>query len=374
MDPNTSPPATADADWIDNREQLDAWLADIDGLLAVDTEFMRRNTYYAQLALIQFGHGERRALVDPLALSIDDALANMDRARAPLWVMHSPSEDLDVMAPLLPGGPAHLFDTQLAAAFCGLGLGMSYRALVEHVTGVHLDKGETRSDWLQRPLTASQRLYATLDVVYLRAIHDHLRRELEDRDRLAWFEHDCEQLKQRASDRGIDPQPQRALRGGAFWSPDKQALLRRVLLWRETTARTLDKPRPWLLQDAQIMALVDERPNNDASLTALTQGQRALRAPQRAELLELLQRGVDDAEIEATAAIPAPLDSEGKRILAAMKQDVHTLAESLDLPPGLLAPRKVLEELIATRDWPQTLHGWRTDLLHDRLMARLPDR
>ncbi|GAB3040524.1 ribonuclease D [Oleiagrimonas citrea] len=374
MNQNTSSTAAAEAEWIDTRGQLDAWLASVDGLLAVDTEFMRRNTYYAQLALIQFGHDGRRALIDPLAFEIGDALANMDRAAAPLWIMHSPSEDLDVMAPLLPGGPARLFDTQLAAAFCGLGLGMSYRALVEHVTGVQLDKGETRSDWMQRPLTASQRRYATLDVVYLHAIHEHLQRELEARDRLDWFEHDCQQLKQRASDRGIDPQPQRALRGGAFWSPDKQALLRRVLLWRENTARTLDKPRPWLLQDAQIMALVDERPDSDAAIAALTQGQRALRAPQRTELLELLRRPVTDDEIEATDAIPAPLDGAGKRVLAEMKHDVHALAESIDLPPGLLAPRKVLEELIATRNWPRALTGWRTDLLHDRLMARLPDQ
>ncbi len=369
---NTHRPAT-EAEWVDSRDALDAWLSGVDGLLAVDTEFMRRNTYHAQLALLQFAHRGRYALIDPLAVSIGDALRTMDERQAPLWIMHSPSEDLDVLAPLLPKGPRRLFDTQLAAAFCGMGLGIGYRALVEAVTGVQLDKGETRSDWMQRPLTDSQKLYATLDVVHLHAVHAHLDRELRARDRMAWFEHDCERLRRRVIDRDGDDQPQQALRGAAAWPRERQALLRRVLLWREDTARAIDKPRPWLLQDAQIMSLVEDIPSGGTELAARTQGQRALRGPQRRELLDLLHREVDPAEVDATAAIPAALDGAGKHALAAMKKDVDAVATSLDLPAGLLAPRKALELLIATRAWPASLDGWRRDLLGERLERHLPD-
>ena len=370
---STPSATTPEAEWIGTREALDNWLSGVDGLLAVDTEFMRRNTFHAQLALLQFAHDGRYALVDPLAVPLDGSLADMDRERAPTWIMHSPSEDLDVLAPLLPEGPARLFDTQLASAFCGMGLGISYRALVEAVTGVQLDKGETRSDWMQRPLTDSQRLYATLDVVYLHAIHERLDRELRERDRMAWFEHDCERLKRRATGRNGDDQPQQALRGAAFWPRERQALLRRVLLWREATARAIDKPRPWLLQDAQIMSLVEDLPDSGNELSARTQGQRALRGAQRRDLMDLLQRPVEPAEVEATEAIPAPLDGAGKRILSAMKKDVEQVASGLDLPTGLLAPRKALEWFIATRTWPQALDGWRRELLHERLAAHLPD-
>lgn len=373
MNDSSAPAAPAEAEWIGTRDSLDDWLSGVDGLLAVDTEFMRRNTFHAQLALLQFAHDERYALVDPLAVPLDGILASMDRERAPLWIMHSPSEDLDVLAPLLPDGPGRLFDTQLAAAFSGMGLGISYRALVESVTGVHLDKGETRSDWMQRPLTASQRLYATLDVVYLHEIHAHLDAELRRRDRMAWFEHDCERLKRRATGRNDDDQPQLSLRGASAWTRERQALLRRVLLWREATARAIDKPRPWLLQDAQAMSLVDDLPDSGKELAARTQGQRALRGPQRRELLDLLQRPVESGETEATEAIPAPLDGTGKRILSAMKKEVEQWATSLDLPAGLLAPRKALEAFIATRTWPHTLDGWRRDLMFNRLASHLPD-
>jgi len=365
-------PASHNAEWIDTRDGLEKWLSGVDGQLAVDTEFMRRNTYHAQLALVQLAHDDRHALVDPLAAPIGDALARMDAGQSPLWIMHSPSEDLGVLAPLLPQGPRRLFDTQLAAAFCGMGLGISYRALVEAVTGEQLDKGETRSDWMRRPLTAAQRLYATLDVVHLHAVHQHLDRALRERDRMAWFEHDCERLKQRACGRNGDDQPQQALRGAASWPSERQALLRRVLLWRETTAIAIDKPRPWLLQDAQVMSLVDQPPASGNELTTRTQGQRALRGQQRQQLLDVLQRPVDPDEIAATAPIPAGLDSAGRRILSGMKHEVDRLAQALDLPAGLLAPRKMLELYIATREWPDALDGWRREILEQRLSACLP--
>src|SRR3546814_10057755 len=100
--------------------------------------------------------------------------------------MHSASEDLETLSPLLPDGPHVLFDTQIAAAFVGMGLGISYRALVAELVGVELDKGETRSDWLQRPLTASQYSYAALDVVYLKTLHEQLAERLQQRDRRTW--------------------------------------------------------------------------------------------------------------------------------------------------------------------------------------------
>jgi ribonuclease D len=100
-----------------------------------------------------------------------------------------------------------------------MGLGISYRALVAELAGVELDKGETRSDWMQRPLTASQCSYAALDVVYLKTIHEQLGERLQQRDRSAWHAEDCERLKRRASHRDGDPQPQRAMRGAAEWTP-----------------------------------------------------------------------------------------------------------------------------------------------------------
>ena len=363
-----------DAEWIDQRDALDRWLAELpDGaVVGMDTEFMRRNTFYPQLALLQLGWQGRYALIDPLAFDLADALHPTLHGGGAVTVMHSAGEDLETLAPLLPGGPRTLFDTQIAAAFVGMGLGVSYRALVAELCGVDLDKGETRSDWLQRPLTDSQRLYATLDVVYMDSIHAQLSERLHQRDRSAWHAEDCERLKHRAGAREGEAQPQRAMRGAAEWTPRQQAMLRRVLLWRDRTARTLDRPRPWLLEDALVMSLAQHPPGTLAELDQRSRGQRALRSPQRAELFELLRLPLDDGEITATAAIPTHPQGEAKKALAAMKDCVDALATELDLPSGLLCPRKVLEEYVVTAEWPEFLEGWRHGVLHDRLPGLLP--
>jgi ribonuclease D len=363
-----------DAAWIDNRDALQAWLAALpaDAALGFDTEFMRRNTFYPQLALIQLGWNGRYALVDPIAFEIDDAMHPLIGDGEAVTVMHSASEDLEALSPLLPHGPRHLFDTQIAAAFVGMGLGLSYRALVAELAGAELDKGETRSDWLQRPLTPSQLAYATLDVVYLKTVHEQLAERLAQRDRTAWHAEDCERLKQRACYRGGDQQPQRAFRSASDWRPEQRALLRRILLWRDHAARTFDRPRPWLLEDAVVMSLAQQKPASAGELEQLTRGQRALRSPQRVELLDVLRRPIEAEEIAATAAIPESPQGNAKKVLVAIKDCVDTHANALDLPPGLLCPRKVLEEYVVTAQWPEFLEGWRREVLHDDLVRLLP--
>ncbi len=367
-------PETAAAEWIDSGDELQSWLASIpaDAVIGLDTEFMRRNTFYPQLALLQLGWNERYALIDPLAFDIGDSLQPMLGTGPALTVMHSASEDLETLAPLLPDGPHILFDTQIAAAFVGMGLGISYRALVAELTGVELDKGETRSDWLQRPLTASQRSYATLDVVYLKTVHEQLTHRLQQRDRSHWHAEDCERLKQRASHRDGDLQPQRTMRGAADWTSEQQAMLRRILMWRDRSARQLDVPRPWLIDDNLAMSLAQEPPASQSDLEQRSRGQRALRSAQREELLAMMTEAISDEEIASTLPIPGHPQGEAKQALTAMKTAIDTLATGLDLPPGLLCPRKVLEEYVVTAQWPEFLEGWRREVLHDRLANLLP--
>lgn len=366
-----SPPPQAD--WIAQRSELERWLAELSpgAVLGLDTEFMRRNTFYPQLALLQLGLSGRYALVDPLAFDIGMALQPLESANV-ITLMHSASEDLETLSPWLREGPSVLFDTQIAAALVGMGLGISYRALVAELVGAELDKGETRSDWLQRPLTASQRDYATLDVVYLETIHQQLAARLAQRDRSAWHAEDCERLKRKSCSREGDPQPQLAYRGAAEWTREQQALLRRVLLWRDATARKLDKPRPWLLEDALALNIAQQPPKHLDDLEQRSAGQRALRSQQRAELFELLQAAVFSEEIANTNPIPPIPQGKAKQALAEMKQFVDIQAAQLDLPPGLLCSRRVMEEFVVTAQWPDALEGWRREVLFDRLTALLP--
>jgi len=161
------------------------------------------------------------------------------------------------------------------------------------------------------------------------------------------------------------------MRGAADWPLERQALLRRLLRWRDTRARTLDKPKPWILDDAHALQLASQPPRDASELFERTKGLRALRGPQRQELLDLLL-GPLAAEDLAFAPIPAPLDLEQRRAMAAMKETIAVIAAELGLPEGLLCARRHLEALLTERVWPAALEGWRRPILHDALIAQVP--
>jgi ribonuclease D len=148
-------------------------------------------------------------------------------------------------------------------------------------------------------------------------------------------------------------------------------LLRRLLLWRESAARRYDKPRSWLLDDAHALDLAQRPPVSSDELFERSKGLRALRGPQRTEILALLQAPLDDGDA-AALPIPPPMDSAEKRALTAMKDAVAAVAKPLDLPEGLLCPRRHLEAFITDRAWPAALEGWRKPLLFEVLSPKLP--
>ncbi len=359
------------SDWIDRTEPLLELMANVPAMFGIDTEFMRVNTFFPRLALIQIVFGERIALIDPLAaIELDGlgaALADSNR----LVIMHSASEDLDALATRFVRGVAQLFDTQIAAAFAGLGAGLGYQKLVRELLGVELPKAETRSDWVRRPLNAQQLEYAAHDVAHLPALHATLSERVAARGYAGWLAEDSARLIQRARQREPDPEPQTALRGASDWSPERQALLRRVLLWREATARRTDTPRPWILDDAAALDLSARPPSDAGELAERTKGLRGLRSGLRAELAELLRRPLDPGEL-AFEPIPRSPSPREKSVLAALKEAVAARARELDLPEGLLCARRHLETLLVTRRWPRALDGWRREVLHDALVALLP--
>lgn len=351
--------------WITRQTDLAGFLASALEGIGLDTEFMRTNTFAPRLALIQLRVGDETALVDPTAALDPQPLANVLGDSARVVVMHSASEDLEALA-TWSCSIARLFDTQIAASFSGLGVGLGYRALVLRLAGVELPKSETRSDWLHRPLTPAQLDYAAQDVQYLQVLQAALSERLAQRGYSTWFAEDCQRLLDRARTHGPDPEPQRGFHVAAAWSRPRQALLRRILLWREQTARAIDRPRPWLLDDAHALDLAADPPATLEALRSRTAGLRALRGDLRHQLLERLSTPLEEVEMEFSAIRP-PLDPAQKREVSALKEGVAKIARELDLPEGLLCARRQLESWVATRRWPRALEGWREALLRPLL-------
>src|SRR5690606_16518924 len=252
--------------WIEDPKELSARLADAPPRVGMDTEFVRERTWWPRLALVQLAVGDDILLADPLAPGIGEALAPLLADPAVLKVMHSASEDLVALKRGCGVVPAPLFDTQVAAALAGVGAGIGYQRLVLDTTGSTLPKGETRSDWLRRPLSSSQLEYAADDVLHLDALHADLERRLRELDRLEWLAEDCARMVAGARDDALDRWPHLGMRAAQFMDAEGQRRLLRLLRWRDAYARDHDRPRGWILDNELAASLARNPPADRAGL------------------------------------------------------------------------------------------------------------
>lgn len=351
--------------WLDTPAGLTAFLrkhADA-RLIALDTEFIRERTYYPQLALVQVCIDGDIALIDAAKPELAQLLKPLLQDPATLKIMHSCSEDLQAFKTGCGAVPTPVFDTQSAAALCGYGNSMSYQKLVEQLCAVMLEKGETRSDWLQRPLTEAQQHYAADDVRYLHAMHAQLDGRLRELGRLDWLQADCARAVSAAVDEQPDANPHLGIRSNQPLDAEAQLRLRRILRWRDARAIEKNKPKRWIIDNDAAFALARQRFDRIDELDAVLA--RYPKAPKgaRNHLFALLEKPFDAEELAAPLA--GEPDAAQKARLKALQQAVLGKAQELDVPEGLLCSRKHLEVLLDTGTWPPALQGWRRELLQD---------
>ena len=354
--------------WIDTPAQLQERLRNTPSRVGLDTEFIRERTWWPQLALVQIAIDEEILLLDPLQPGMAEALAPLLADASVLKIMHSPSEDLVAFQHACGVLPQPLFDTQHAAALCGLGSGLGYQKLVQAITGEVLEKGETRSDWLRRPLSASQLHYAEEDVRHLFALHDALSAQLDALGRGAWLAEDSERQLRAAREPG-DAWPHLALRAAQFLDAAAQARLLRLLRWREVFARDSDKPRNWILDNELAVLLAKSPPADAAALQALLEARP--KSPRK--LAAALWRALDTPLADEAAMPLASDDSRHRATLKRMQQLVADAAARLELPDAVLLSRRKLEQALDEGRLPESLSGWRGPLLEDGLKALLQE-
>ncbi len=358
--------------WIENPAELAALLEPRPARIGLDTEFVRERTYWPKLALVQIALHQadgalRVLLVDPLAPGMTAALAPLLADRDVLKIMHSAGEDLIALRQACGTVPQPLFDAQIAAALAGIGGGLGYQKLVQQLEGVVLAKGETRSDWMRRPLSPAQLEYAADDVRHLHALHDALDARLQALGRSGWLEQDCARMVAAAERDEPERWPHLPLRAAQFLDAAAQHRLLRLLRWRDAQARRSDRPRAWILDNELAVSLARTPPADAAELQSRLDAQP--KAPRK--LAAPLWQALTTALPDETQAPPIRGDDVDKKALRALQDAVARLSAELGLPDGVLASRRWLEALLDGR-WPEALSGWRRDLLEPRLAALLP--
>lgn len=348
------------------EECVNTWLA-MDHI-ALDTEFERRNTFYAKPGLIQIATLENTYLIDPLALQDLTPLKRVLEANNVVKVMHSISEDVDLLAHETGAVFQRVFDTQIAAALTGIGYALGYQKLVEACLGVELDKSETRSNWLQRPLTDSQIKYACLDTEYLLKLYPKLFAELEQKNLIDAVFEETDQLVAQNKLAQTSENAHLKLRGGWHLSIPQQKQLAYLIAWRDSTARTRDLPKSWIFSDNVLLHVVEKPPRSTKDLNRIKDIKHKsvrLHGPALMEEIEASHRYTP----EHFQAIQKPIRGGDQQHTKAIKKIVNRISQEEAIEPQVLCPKKLLETIvleILQRPRPKTLssvNGWRAHYL-----------
>ncbi|KPK16661.1 MAG: hypothetical protein AMJ62_04525 [Myxococcales bacterium SG8_38] len=332
---------------------------------ALDTEFHRERTYVPQLAVVQIATRHRIALVDALAVDIR-SLSRIFRRDA-VCVMHAGSQDLEILELACDSVPGRIFDTQIAALFCGYRTS-SLGKLVEGFLGIRLDKSAQLTDWVRRPLPEADLRYAASDVAHLLDLRDALIRGLEERGRLAWAEEEIERL--RTKDRA-PPEPETLwwrLRGKTKLGGRARGVAQELAIWRDHVARRQNRPPRAVLSDMALMALA-QRPARRAEQLRGVRGLDPRNLKHTEELLAAVERGV---RLPRNAIRLPPKASETNAnvdgVIALCLAWLSQRAAREDLDPTALATRDDVTSLVlglASR----LSSGWREVLVGRELRA-----
>jgi ribonuclease D len=347
--------------WIDQRVSLASVIERVQASRrhAMDTEFERVRTFWPKLALVQLALGDSIVLVDPLAFEDLSAFGAALHNGAP-WLMHSASEDLIALKPLSAAMPQQLFDTQIAASLCGLGAALSYQKLVKQELDVDLAKSETRSDWTRRPLSHEQLEYAADDVRHLDALADRLGDKLTQLGRLDWLWQDGARQISASWEMAYPDNPHHEFRTAFKLDDEAQVRLCTLLTWREQVARSEDRPRTWVLDNALAMDLAQSPPRSGAEMLDKVRSCRAFPRRLLADVVDLLATAMPSVGF---LPAPAPMDRDTEASMKKLRERIDQGASELAIDSSTLCTRRMLEARIREGRWPSDCTPWRIDLL-----------
>ena len=360
---------------ITETAQLKALCAELERgpYVALDTEFMRDQTYWPKLCLIQAAGPGVEAIIDPQAEGLDlSPFHKLLAAKKVVKVFHAARQDIEIFWHSAKVIPEPLFDTQIAAMVCGFGEAASYETLVRKIAKGEVDKSARFTDWSRRPLSKRQLEYALADVTFLRVVYEYLSKELERSGRSVWVEEELAALKDPAT---YQLEPADAWKRLKARSSNKRfyAVLAAIAAWREREAQERDVPRNRVLKDEALLEIAAHPPANAEALEhirAIPKGYANSRSGKT--LLAALEAGLNGATPEGAVMHdhrrrgrePAPAALDLLKTLLRLRANQYGVA------PRLVADAEDVERLASGDDEGlRALTGWRAEVFGDDARA-----
>lgn len=360
---------------ITEQKQLDSVIADYatKAILAIDTEFMRRRTLYPELALLQIYDGETISLIDPMShLDLSGFWQLMTNTQI-LKVLHSPSEDLEVFARHGNCVPKPLFDTQFALSLLGERNCVGFANMVEMLLDEHIDKSESRTNWLQRPLTKAQLDYAAADVFFLMPCYQLINEKLSEQKQQIVISESELIAKKRAFDTPLEL-AYLDIKNAWQLNPKQLAVLREVAAWRLNRAREKNLALNFIIKESIVFEIAKQQPTHFGALKRVAEGDQALINRYGKTILNLVKSALEKDESEYPEKVKRLIDFTGyKKSLKEMRATLEQVAKQNDIPLDVLASKKQMNQLISWK-WkgksesvgqlkPDLMSSWRKELV-----------
>lgn len=357
--------------------------ADLDTVLALmaqgsvyglDTEFIKVDTFWPKLGVFQINVNNHIFLLDGTTLDLAHFWQKIFAAQQNIF--HACSEDIDLIYHYADKQPlANVFDTQVALSFLGHGLQVSYQNALKLILNIEIDKDQTRSDWLARPLSAAQIEYAANDVLYIMQLADELKAELEAKNLYGYMLEDCQHLTQEIALE--TPQEKLYTDVGNYRHSRKQLMqLQQLSVWREEMVKAVNQPRSFILKNSTLNDLVETNPKNIFQLSGIKDIRQNVIREHGKTILDLLKFIPEADEWPLRLARPIRHSSQG--ITQAVDELIEHIAQQCAVPKEVLMRKRWLNALYQhvvfhgdEQTLPAYLLGWRYEILTKPLIQLL---
>lgn len=335
---------------------------DFEDYIAIDTEFSRQSTYYPKLCIIQIASSKNQVIIDTLSTHLDLApLGKILLNEKITKVFHSAKQDLEILYNYFNFLPKNIFDTQIAASFCGFGLSISYEKLVLKTLNIQIDKSYRVSDWSQRPLLAKQVEYALGDVIHLRRIYQYLIKLLADNDQRNWLNEDLLQLNSPENfvqDVNLAWQKIKSLTSNKI-----NLVAKRLATWREIKAQEFNLPRNHYLKEKKLVQLIEKMPISLSEIK-LIEYFKDFDENLAKEIIQIISHAIND-QLEYDLQSNDLLRNDNRvdlHVLHSLKTLLQLKSKKYSIPSGLIANTQELKQFLAgdlSKNKIRFLKGWR---------------
>ncbi|MDV7104027.1 ribonuclease D [Vibrio sp. TH_r3] len=341
----------------------------------LDTEFVRTRTYFPQLGLIQLYDGNNLSLIDPSCIDDMSSFEKLLKDASVLKVLHACGEDLEVFKQSFGCTPFPMIDTQIMAAFLGHGLLTGFASLVNQYLNIELDKSESRTDWLARPLTLRQLEYAAADVYYLLPLFNSLDQQIIES---GWKEAAFQESELLIEKRCTVSNPESAyidIKGAWQLTPKQLAVLKPLAIWRLQEALNKDISLNFVFKEQDLWTVAKLGIKSLRMMNEEGFDQRAIRRHGE-KIIQIVKSAEQLSEDQWPEKIERLMDKPAyKQTFKVLKDHVKHVSQSTHLASEFLASKKQINQLISwawkkNRDpemLPDLMVGWRRDVLGEKL-------